>query len=170
MDVSLIPEDSVAERLGTEYYAGACFDPRGGSLNPLAYARGLAVAAANAGVRIFEGTPATAIEQSVAGWRVQVPEGVVRANTVLCCTNAYNHGIPALQGVVIPLRTAQVASAPLSDSQARSILPGGEAASDTRRLLTSFRLTADKRLIMGGASATGGAEHPGLLHRQDLDG
>lgn len=162
-DVSLIPEDSVAERLGTEYYAGACFDPRGGSLNPLAYVRGLAVAAANAGVRMFEDTPATAVEQGTAGWRVQVPEGVVRANTVLCCTNAYNHGIPALRGVAIPLRTAQVASAPLSETQSRSILPGGEAASDTQRLLTSFRLTADKRLIMGGASATGGDENPGLL-------
>ncbi|MGI9223503.1 MAG: NAD(P)/FAD-dependent oxidoreductase [Woeseiaceae bacterium] len=164
-DVSLIRGDSIAERLGTEFYAGACFDPRGGSLNPLAFVRGLAVSAGAVGVRIFEGTPATAIEKGTTGWRVQVPEGVVRAGTVLCCTNAYNHGIPALRGVVIPLRTAQVASAPLSGSQSRSILPGGEAASDTQRLLTSFRLTADKRLIMGGASATGGDEHPGLLRQ-----
>ena len=68
-----------------------------------------------------------------------------------------------MRGVVIPLRTAQVASAPLPEAQSRSILPGGESASDTQRLLTSFRLTADKRLIMGGASATAGDEQPGLL-------
>lgn len=167
-DVSLIREDSVAERLGTDYYAGAWFDPRGGSLNPLAYVRGLALAARNAGARIHERTPATAIEELQTGWRVQTPDGAVVAKTVLCCTNAYNHGITEMRGVVIPLRTAQVASAPLSEALLRTILPGGESASDTQRLLTSFRLTADNRLIMGGASATAGDEHPGLfrhLHR-----
>ena len=82
---------------------------------------------------------------------------------MLCCTNAYNQSIAPLRATVIPLRTAQVASQPLADEQRRSILPGGESASDTQRLLTSFRLTADGRLIMGGASATAGDEHPGLI-------
>lgn len=167
-DVSVLPADTVAERLGTDYYAGAWFDPRGGSLNPLACVRGLAVAARNTGARIHERTPATAIEELRTGWRIQTPDGSVEAQTVLCCTNAYNHGITEMCGVVIPLRTAQVASAPLSEAQLRTILPGGESASDTQRLLTSFRLTADNRLIMGGASATAGDEYPGLfrhLHR-----
>jgi len=167
-DVSLLPEDSVAERLGTDYYAGAWLDPRGGSLNPLAYVRGLAVAARNAGAQIYECTPATAVQKCAEGWRVRTPDGAVVAKTVLCCTNAYNHGIREMRGVVIPLRTAQIASSPLSEEQSRTILPGGESASDTQRLLTSFRLTADNRLIMGGASATAGDEHPGLfrhLHR-----
>ena len=167
-DVALLPADSVAERLGTDYYEGALLDPRGGSLNPLACVRGLAVAARNAGVRIYERTPATAVERCSTGWRAQTPDGVVEAETVLCCTNAYNRGIREMRGVVIPLRTAQVASAPLSEAQLQTILPGGESASDTQRLLTSFRLTADKRLIMGGADATAGDEHPRLfrqLHR-----
>jgi glycine/D-amino acid oxidase-like deaminating enzyme len=162
-DVALVPERDVAARLGTSYYAGAWFDPRGGSLNPLAYVRGLAVTAAAAGVRVYEGTPAATIEKDAAGWRVRAPDGVVLADAVLCCTNAYNDGLPAMRGTVIPLRTAQVASEPLSESRSRSILPGGEATSDTQRLLTSFRLTADNRLIMGGASATAGDEHLGLL-------
>lgn len=167
-DVVLIRQEDVAERIGTDYYPGAWFDSRGGSLNPLAFVRGLAIAATNAGVRIHEGTPATTVEKRAATWRVQTPDGAALADTVLCCTNAYGDGIPALRGAVIPLRTAQVASAPIPESQLRSILPGGEAASDTQRLLTSFRLTADNRLIMGGASATAGDEHPGLirhLHR-----
>jgi len=164
-EVSSIPEGSVAERLGTDYYVGAWFDPRGGSLNPLACVRGLAVAAHDAGSQIYERTPATTIESYGAGWRVQTPDGVAVADTVLCCTNAYNHGIPEMRGVVIPLRTAQVASDPLSEAQSRTILPGGESVSDTQRLLTSFRLTADNRLIMGGASATAGDESPELFRR-----
>jgi len=69
--------------------------------------------------------------------------------------------------------------APLPEAQSRTILPRGESASDTQRLLTSFRLTADNRLIMGGASTTAGKDHTRLLphlyraarHRfPDLDG
>jgi glycine/D-amino acid oxidase-like deaminating enzyme len=167
-DVALVPNDAVAARLGTDYYAGAWFDPRGGSLNPLAYVRGLAVAAGAAGARIFEHSPATTVEKCPGGWRVRTPAGIVVADAVLYCTNAYNHGNPVLRASVIPLRTAQVASFPLSDAQARTILPGGESASDTQRLLTSFRLTADKRLIMGGASATAGEEHEGLFRHLHL--
>ena len=82
--------------------------------------------------------------------------------------SAYNDNIDHLRGSVLPLRTAQVASHPLPRDLTASFLPGAAAASDTQRLLTSFRLTADNRLIMGGASATAGDEHVGLmqhLHR-----
>lgn len=162
-DVTRIPDQDVAATLGTDYYCGAWLDRRGGSLNPLAYVRGLAEAAEAAGAQLFEDTPATGIDRSAAGWRVATPEGKALAYTVLCCTNAYNHGIPALRGTIIPLRTAQIASAPLPHAQAQRIVPGGESVSDTQRLLTSFRRTADNRLIMGGASATAGDEHSGLF-------
>ena len=167
-DTEMVHARDLQSRLGTDYYFGAAFDPRGGSLNPLAFARGLATVAQQAGVNIFEGTPAIDFTRSNDRWTVKTPAGSLQSKTIICCTNAYNHGIEKLHGAVIPLRTAQGASAQLSDEQARRILPGGEAASDTQRLLTSFRLTTDNRLIMGGASATAGDEHAGLfswLHR-----
>ncbi len=167
-DMEMIHAKDLRSRLGTDYYFGAAFDPRGGSLNPLAFARGLALAAQQAGVKIFEGTPAIKFLRSNDRWTVKTPAGSLQSEAIICCTNAYNESIDRLRGTVIPLRTAQVASVPLSGEQARGILPGGEAASDTQRLLTSFRLTADNRLIMGGASATAGDEHAGLfswLHR-----
>ncbi len=162
-DTEIIEPGKLHARLGTNYYAGASFDPRGGSLNPLAFARGLALAAQQAGALFFECTPAINIKQLNGRWAVKTPDGSVQCDNVVCCTNAYNLDVDAMRGVVIPLRTAQVASAPLSEDQARRILPGGESASDTQRLLTSFRLTADNRLIMGGASATAGDGHPGLF-------
>ena len=167
-DAEMIPDNQVSDRLGTDYYAGAWFDPRGGSINPLAYVRGLASAAGKAGVSIFERSPAIDISGSGGAYIVHGTNGHVRCDRIVCCTNAYGSGLKELRGMVIPLRTAQVASAPLSEQQVRSILPGGESASDTQRLLTSFRLTADKRLTMGGASATAGDHGPALvdhLHR-----
>ncbi len=167
-DVEWIPEADVATRLGTDYYCGAWIDSRGGSLNPLAYVRGLARACVAAGASIFSGTPFLELENSANRWLVHTPEAQLECQNVLICTNAYGSDITALRGTVIPLRTAQVASAPLSEHQARRILPQGEVASDTQRLLTSFRITPDNRLIMGGADATAGDEHPGLLQQLHL--
>lgn len=170
--VETIPQSTLRDRLGTTYYAGAWFDPRGGSLNPLAYLRGLAAAASVLGATLYEESPALACERSDRGWTTVTPRARIHSDTVVVCTNAYCHTLAELRGAVFPLRTAQVASAPLDADSARRILPGGESASDTQRLLTSFRLTADRRLIMGGAWATAGDEHPGMfsrLHRAAQD-
>jgi glycine/D-amino acid oxidase-like deaminating enzyme len=163
-DVELIEQDQVSSRLGTGFYVGAWFDPRGGSLNPLAYARGLARAAQNAGVTIVEATPATDITNLAGRWAVHTPGGIIQSEAVVSGTNAYGD-LGKLRGTVIPLRTAQIASAPLPAELTREILPGGESASDTQRLLTSFRLTRDNRLIMGGADATAGDHNDKLVVR-----
>ena len=162
-DVAVVDHDTVSERLGTSFYAGAWYDSRGGSLNPLAFVRGLAHAATGRGIHIYRQTPAVSIYRHDGRWRVVTPEGALSCDNVVACTNAYNNLLPQLRGTVIPLRTAQIASAPLGQDLARTILPGGESASDTQRLLTSFRLTADKRLIMGGATATAGDENSRLF-------
>lgn len=164
-DVEMIPAPDVASQLGTDFYAGASVYAGGGSINPLAYTVGLAQAAAVAGAAIYEQSPAEAIVRKGDRWVVRSTYGRILAPHIVCCTNAYNQGVESLRGTVLPLRTAQVASHPLPRDVTAKILPMAAAASDTQRLLTSFRLTADNRLIMGGASATAGDEHAGLMKR-----
>jgi glycine/D-amino acid oxidase-like deaminating enzyme len=163
VDTEMLARGDVAAQLGTDFYAGACRFAGGGSINPLAYAHGMAQAAAAAGALLHEQSPAVGLEKQGEHWIVVSNYGAVVARQVLCCTNAYNDSIESLRGKVMPLRTAQVASHPLPPDIAQQILPGAAAASDTQRLLTSFRLTADRRLIMGGASATAGDENAGLV-------
>lgn len=165
VDAEMLAPADVAGRLGTDVYKGASLYPGGGSINPLAYAHGLAHSAAMAGALLHEQSPAIRIERQGDYWVVVSPYGAVVAEHLLCCTNAYNDSVEQLRGTVMPVRTAQVATRPLPHDLAATILPGAAAASDTQRLLTSFRLTADRRLIMGGASATAGDEHPGLVRR-----
>ncbi len=111
-DVGMIPAANVARRLGTDYYSGALFDPRGGALNPLAYVRGLARAASAVGVLIYTGTPMMELDREGGRRRIQTPDGVLNCENVLLCTNAYASDIKELRATVIPLRTAQVASEP----------------------------------------------------------
>lgn len=159
--VEWISAADVADRLGTARYRGAWCDRRGGSLNPLALARGLARAAVQAGARIYCDSHVEQIDRKTHRWRLETNQGSLACEQVLLCTNAYG-SISPTRGTVIPVRTAQVATEPLAAGQDSRIVPGGESVSDTRRLLTSFRKTADGRLIMGGADATAGDEHDGL--------
>ena len=105
----------------------------------------------------------TGLARDGGQWQVSTPDGVLACENVLLYTNAYGSNIAELRATVIPLRTAQVASEPLPENKLATILPNGEAASDTHRLLTSFRITADNRLIMGGASATAGDDSQSLI-------
>jgi glycine/D-amino acid oxidase-like deaminating enzyme len=57
----------------------------------------------------------------------------------------------------VPVRSVQVATAPLSPNVRRTILPEGQVVSDTRRLLSYFRLDPAGRLIMGGRGTYGEA-------------
>lgn len=164
--VEMLPENTLGCRLGTDWYKAAWLDKRGGSVNPLAYTYGLANAAIKEGADIYTSSPVVSIEKETNQWRIKTASGEITASRLLICTNAYGDEInDKLRRSVVPVRTAQIASKPLSKKDWQRILPKGEAASDTSRLLTSFRITPDKRLSMGGSYATGGDETPILFEK-----
>lgn len=149
--VELLDQATTARLLGTQGYAGGLLDRRGGRLQPLAYARGLARAAIGLGAAIHGATPVTALEREADGWRLATPGGSVKAKRVLLATNGYTDGLwPGLARSVVPAMSYQAATAPLSDNLRRSILPEGHVVSDTRRLLAYYRLDPAGRLVLGG--------------------
>ena len=154
VDVELLDADEIAARLGSEGYVGGMADPRGGSLQPLNYALGLAHAAIGEGARIHGHSPVEDMTRQDDRWRLVTPGGTLTAANVLVATNAYSGDLTgALKRSVVPACSVQVATEPLSDNIRRSILPGGEVASDTRRLLLYYRLDPEGRFIIGGRGA-----------------
>ena len=85
-------------------------------------------------------------------WRVRCASGVViDAKQVLLATNGYTDALwPGLAESVIAANSFIVATRPLPDDIAATVLPGREVASDSRRLLLYFRKDAAGRLLMGG--------------------
>lgn len=143
--------------LGTDIYAGGYLDPRGAGLNPLGYARGLARAAMRAGVRIFAPAAATGLLRENGSWIVEAGVGRVIAQHVLLATGAYSGELlPRLRRSVLPVQSIQVATEVLAEEIRRTITPGGQVASDTRRLLLYFRRDAAGRLVFGGRGALSG--------------
>lgn len=168
--LQLLDADETARRTGTRAYHGALLHPRAGTIQPLAYARGLARAAQGAGARLHDHSRATALERDGAGWRLTVNGCTLRAAKVLVATNAYHLGpLAAVVPDFIPVHYSQFATAPLPIAQRRRVLAGGEGCWDTALVMSSFRVDAAGRLILGAignrGSAMGGL-HDGWARRK----
>jgi glycine/D-amino acid oxidase-like deaminating enzyme len=154
--VRMLDRDGIARLLGTRAYAGGWEDLRNGTIQPLAYARGLAAAAVRAGARLHCGVDVADVARDGAGWRIVTNRGDLRAHTVVLATNVYTS---QLRGVAdhllgrsyLSAYSVQLASAPLDAAQLRGILPQRHSCGDTEHLrLRYFRLDRDGRFVIGG--------------------
>jgi len=150
--VTFLDKAETDRHLGTTQYLAAWIDRRGGAVQPLAYARGLAKAALAAGAAIHGHTPATRLDRREGKWIVTTQHGAeVTADQVVLCTNAYAGGLwPRLAQTIVAPNSYQIATEPLSDNVRKSVLPFGQVSSDARKLLLYFRLDDRGRLLLGG--------------------
>ncbi|MGQ2999690.1 FAD-binding oxidoreductase [Variovorax sp.] len=148
----MLDRNEVAARLGTDAFAGGWLDGRAGGIQPLAYTRGLVRAAQAAGASVHGSSAVTSLERRGTQWHATTASGAsVVADQVLIATNGYTGGLwPGLSRTVLAANSFIVATAPLQGAAAHAILPGGETASTSQRLLLYFRKDAQGRLLMGG--------------------
>ena len=162
--VRLLDATEVGALTGSRLYNGGWLDERAGTVQPLAYVRGLASAAVRLGVRVHGDSPVLGLEPDGTGWRVQTPHGVVRARQVIIATNAYSGRLhDALRRSVVAVPSFQVATKPLSGEWRQRILPGRHAVSDTYNLLRYYRLDAAGRLVVGARGMYGRRSDAQLL-------
>jgi glycine/D-amino acid oxidase-like deaminating enzyme len=146
--VELLDKAQTEKVTGTDKFPGALLDLSGGQINPAKFTLGLIDAAEKAGAVVHENTPALSMRRTSRGWRILTPQGSLTAQKVLLATNAYIDGLwPALKRSFLPLTVTQLATKPLDAETLKRILPGRQAATDTRGHPFSFRLDAKNRLI-----------------------
>jgi glycine/D-amino acid oxidase-like deaminating enzyme len=113
-----LDKEETERHLGTPQYEASWIDRRGGAVQPLAYARGLARAALAAGAAIHGGSKVTKLTRNGTRWSVETERGArVSADRVVVCTNGYTGDlVPKLRQTVIAPNSFQIATAPLSDN------------------------------------------------------
>ncbi|MDR7219889.1 FAD-binding oxidoreductase [Aminobacter aminovorans] len=152
--VKLLDATETAARLGTSAYLGALHDARAGTLQPLAYARGLATAVVKAGVTLHTSSPVITAERKGDRWRLTTPGGTVDADWVVVATDAYSAGPwQMVRNEQVHLPYFNLATQPLSPDQLRKVLPRREGVWDTKTVLSSFRLDRAGRLVFGSVGA-----------------
>jgi len=162
--VELLDADQARRRTGTSAIHGALFDPRAGTIEPVAYCSGLARAAVEQGAHLHERTPARSIRHDGTAWQVRTPGGSIRARALILATNAYHDvGEGPFSPAFTPVHFFQFATRPLAPAQLERILPGREGCWDTGTVMSAFRRDADGRLLVG---SIGALDHPGAgIHR-----
>ena len=156
----------MARLTGTSRYLGGSLDRRGGSVNPLGYARGLAQAAINAGAAVHGGTPVTQVRRVGADWVLDTPAGAVQAERIVLATNGYTDGLwPGLRRTVVPVFSAIAATEPLPEDLASRIMPGRGVLYEIAPLTVYYRLDSAGRLLMGGRSVSRDTSDPARYRR-----
>ena len=167
--VTLLSAEETAQKVGTSAYTGALLDMRAGTIQPLAYVRGLAHAALAAGAEIFTQSPVQGAIRNGGKWTVKTAGGSVTAEWVIVASNAYTVAPwNEIRTEIMHLPYFNYATKPLSDNLRKSILPEGQGVWDTKEILSSFRMDQAGRLVFGSVGAlrgTGDAVHQAWAKR-----
>lgn len=148
--VAWLDRTALAEALGSGAYHGGWRDGGGGHLHPLKFALGLARVAAGAGARIHERSPVAGLAEDGKPALITA-RGRVAADVVILAGNGYLDGVDSeTEARVMPLNNYVLATEPIGAGHPGGILPGGEAASDSRFVVRYWRPTPDGRLVFGG--------------------
>ena len=151
MPVELLDRVKLQEVTGTERYTSALLDRRGGHLNPLGYARGLAQAAMQAGARVHGSTKVQRVSRQGSDWRIETGSGTVTAEKIVLATNGYTDGLwPLLKQTIVPAYSGIVATEPIPEEIARKVLPIRSSLYELGSVTVYYRLDEQNRLLMGG--------------------
>ncbi|WOC78168.1 FAD-binding oxidoreductase [Stutzerimonas frequens] len=169
--LELLDEQGIKRVVASDRYIGGMLDKQGGHIHPLNLALGEAAAVESLGGVVYENSPAVRIERGEQPL-IHTPTGNVRAKFVVVAGNAYlGNLIPELAAKSMPCGTQVIATEPLDDELARSLLPQDYCVEDCNYLLDYYRLSADKRLIYGGGVVYGArdpADIESIIHPKML--
>jgi glycine/D-amino acid oxidase-like deaminating enzyme len=149
--VEVISRGDQSSEIGSSAYYGVMLDERSGALNPAMYVQQLAAAACRAGAVIAEAARVTDLRRANILWEVTTTRGSFEARDVLVATNGYtDRAAKWLQRRLVPIGSYIIATEPLSDADARQVLPKRRMVFDANYFLHYFRLSRDNRLLFGG--------------------
>ncbi|GAA1981880.1 FAD-dependent oxidoreductase [Microbacterium pumilum] len=136
-------------------FLGAVWDKHATALvHPGKLAAGLARAAEDAGVEIFESSPVRGLEDDQASVTVITHGGRATAKRVVLATNVFPSLLRRNRLMTVPVYDYVLMTEPLTDDQLDDIGWGDrQGISDLANQFHYFRMSRDKRILFGGYDA-----------------
>lgn len=161
-----IAPNEIGRWIDSPRYFNGYYDKTGGHVHPLNYCLGLAKAAASLGVRIFQHSIVTHMQQ---GETVQLmtEKGRINAKFAVLAGNMYLPEVspklaPSLGKRIMPVGTYIIGTEPIDPALAKKLIPSNAAVCDTNFILDYFRFSADSRMIYGGRVSYSALTPPNL--------
>jgi gamma-glutamylputrescine oxidase len=145
-----LSRDDVRNMVATDTFLEGLWDGEAATIHPLNYVLGLARAASDAGVRIFENSRVERYTHKAPSL-VTTPNGNVEASFIVLACNGYLGRLERrVAGKIMPINNFMIATEPLDETRARDLISGRFGVHDTRFVVNYFRLSEDHRLLFGG--------------------
>ena len=145
-----LDREQTRKLIATDNFIDGLFDSEAAHLHPLNYALGLARAAREAGVRIFENSRVTSYTRNDPA-EARTMHGSVKAPFVVLACNAYLEKLDGrLARRMMPINNFMIATAPLGEQRARELISERVGVHETLFVVDYFRLSDDHRLLFGG--------------------
>lgn len=153
--IRTVDREEMRELCGSPAYHGGSLDMGAGHTHPLRLAFGMARAAVAAGARIFETSRVTNVSDG-ASVKVSTDAANIRASHLVWACNGYLGNTQShVAARVMPINNYILATEPLSDDFAKSLIRDGHAVADSKFVINYFRLSDDNRMLFGGAESYG---------------
>ena len=154
LNLRYLDRDEIQSKVKSHSYLAAVQDPSVAMLNPAKLAWGLKNACLQIGVRIYENTPVTQLEDRGNTITLKTPHGQVDAYKVALATNAFPPLLKYLSHYVVPVYDYALMTEPLSKAQRDAIgWQGREGLADGGNQFHYYRITEDGRILYGGFDA-----------------
>jgi len=147
-------QDQARALVNSPLYLGGLYDPNIALVNPAQLVWGLRRACLGNGVRLFERTQATGLDEEAREILVRTPRGGVKARKVALATNAFPPLLKRLKHYIVPVYDYALMTEPLTQVQRDSI--GWEkriGVGDAGNQFHYYRTSTDGCILFGGYDA-----------------
>ena len=150
----MISTAATRDHLASDHYHGGMLVDRSGAVHPGKLHKGVLDLAATAGVRLFGGVQAGRIRKLARGLQVETSQHAIEADAVIIATNGYTGRLsPWHQRRVVPVPSYQIATEEIGEAAVKALFPSLRMIADTKRLLSYFRPSPDRRRVLFGGRA-----------------
>ncbi|MEL6370427.1 MAG: FAD-binding oxidoreductase [Pseudomonadota bacterium] len=149
-NLTYLSQEDLSDIVPTNAYFDGTYDTGAGHLQPLRFSFGLAKACIELGVRIHEMSEVLSIDP---GQKIDVytASALLKTDYLVLAVNGYGGNLDAqVKRHVMPINNFIIATEPLTEDLAKSLISNNAAVADSKYVVNYFRLSSDRRLIFGG--------------------
>lgn len=151
---SKLPVEDLQRRAGSALHREGWFSPAAASVQPGKLVRGLRRVALQLGVRIYESTPMTGLEEGAPAL-IRTPAGSIRADRVVLAMNAWMaRAFPHFERSVAIVSSDMLITEPRPDLLQEIGLTSGVTVLDSRIFVHYYHNTPDGRIMLGKGGNT----------------
>ncbi len=149
LTVDVVPRERQREEIGSDFYHGGITVAEAAGLQPAKLHRAMRRLAEASGALVRGQARVETVTREGGQFVLRTVRGTVHADQVVVATNAYTgSATPFVQRRIVPVTAYMIATAPMPDDLAHSILPRNRTGGDTKRALYAFRRTPDGRRVV----------------------